>query len=361
MNSWELSSILRHFDELEYGLSNLDVKKYGIRKFCRRRLRRVGDKRISLYVLTDEWLQYVKEQKALMYHSNSLNELAGTESKKSEAQNSPFCAHTHPADTYLPFSSKLKQTEIANSFLDDEIKEFVNLVDEQLNVAPSIRDMGPFWDTAFVDSNKEALNSSENRSSLLEPHNSSFLDEYHKRSILIHHITCSFTDGECETTNLFERAILLQRCIDKLCEDGLTDEEVIKTELFPIIADYLELTENNKYKLMLESQLYFQYQTYKYYLQYIEEYLRTIPKLPNCELKELPLSIFETTNNESYIKRRISLYVRIVVVASILANDNNRDIKLLFDKISKVNETEIQDIIDRVSMKELNDTIINEE
>ena len=62
MNEQQLETAKTHFEELKYGMKNIDVKALGLRSFCKYVQRKRNKKVYSLYALTDEWTQYVEER-----------------------------------------------------------------------------------------------------------------------------------------------------------------------------------------------------------------------------------------------------------------------------------------------------------
>lgn len=62
MNEEQLGFAKAHFDELKYGMKNIDVKALGLRQFCRYVQRKRNKKVYSLYALTPEWERYVESQ-----------------------------------------------------------------------------------------------------------------------------------------------------------------------------------------------------------------------------------------------------------------------------------------------------------
>ena len=54
--------IKEHKEELESGVTNKRARQLGVRWCCIRRIRKVGDRRVSLYMLNDEWKQRLKER-----------------------------------------------------------------------------------------------------------------------------------------------------------------------------------------------------------------------------------------------------------------------------------------------------------
>lgn len=62
MNEQQLKNAKTHFEELKYGMKNIDVKALGLRPFCQRKERKISKVRTILWALTPEWINYVDER-----------------------------------------------------------------------------------------------------------------------------------------------------------------------------------------------------------------------------------------------------------------------------------------------------------
>lgn len=63
MNDVQLKNAIEHFDAIEYGIPNAQIRDLGLRPFVKRVQRYVNKKQISLYNWKPEWLSYIREQK----------------------------------------------------------------------------------------------------------------------------------------------------------------------------------------------------------------------------------------------------------------------------------------------------------
>lgn len=110
MNEQQLEAAKLHFEELRYGMKNIEVKSLGLRSFCQRKERMNNGVRLGLWSLKPEWLQYVDKHRVL--DKISINSEPHTEKQStdivSEVSVSDFSSFVQEESSLICSSSKHK-------------------------------------------------------------------------------------------------------------------------------------------------------------------------------------------------------------------------------------------------------------
>lgn len=297
MNEEYLQRIIENYEEIEGGITLRRTRELEIHDYCKRRRVVIGERTTYLYFLTPQWSDFV---------------VSRMEALRSSREQSPLVS-IEPRSEGERLSSKLRQTEVADSDVEEN--------DKLINV--------------FEDD------------SISPQSSSSFIDESMPRSKIVYRIYFSFTQGECSASNLFERAILLHRVMNRLCNTGLTAQEIAEYDLYGILSDYLIITAEGYYYLIDEAILHFTCLIYKYYKQGIHEYLGLIPN----DLHSLKDVIAYLRMNDTINKNEMSLRVYVYIATALIMNNCNRDSKLIFMLIPLLNKETIEDAINEIILE----------
>lgn len=243
MNEQQLRAAKAHYDELIYGMSNIDVKALGLRQFCQRKERNRDKVRLRLWSLTPEWIRYVDEQlhpepnKSLKIQVQSIDEpcipAVATESTKRLANCPDFSTFVHEVSS-------------------------INAVETQSDP-------------------------------------------------LLARMENSIRTGDCRIQNTFDRATLLFQYYERLINDGLTSDELIEHDLVGMLSQYLDYKSSNKHFYISNprKQLNLKYLIYKYYKKDIREYESFISKIYYQESSKWGTIKLENISNHLYGSLRV--------------------------------------------------------
>lgn len=305
MNEEHLQRIIENYEEIEGGITLRRTRELEIHDYCKRRRVVIEERTMYLYFLTPQWSDFVvSRMEALRIRNND---------------NARINEHQELANNEKRLHSKLRQTEVADSAIEGIV--------------------------AF-DKNETPINELED-DSISPQSSSSFIDESAPRSKIVYRIYFSFTQGECSTSNLFERAVLLHRFMNRLCDTGLTAQEIAEYDLYGILSDYLIITAEGYYYLIDEAILHFTCLIYKYYKQGIREYLDSIPS----DLHSLKDVVAYLRMNDTINKNEMSLRVYAYIATALIMNNGNRDSKLIFMLIPLLNKEAIEDAINEIILE----------
>lgn len=323
MSTIQIRTIIDNIDEIERGISLSRVRELDIHELCKRKKVVVDDRNSYLYFLTPLIRKYVHVK---MEREN--NELLDDDVGINDFERPDTSSHE---DNVADESSRNEQAAAVENVDDYNGRPTVI---EEPHTNPSKLRHNELAENSIADLIDNVNDDVKRSSHSVSPQSSSsFIDENAPRSKLVQRIYFSFTQGECCVETLFERAVLLHRFMKRLCHDGLTAHEVVKYDLYGILADYLECNFAGNYNLKNEAVLHFEYLIYKHYKSGIRDYLDCIPDDCN-ELKDIV----------GYVKRNEEsrLYVRLLINASIQQNDNKRDAKFIYMFIPLLNEKMIE-------------------
>lgn len=291
MNSEQIRVIIENIDEIQRGISNRRTKELGIRQFCVRRVRKIEDKRTSLYLLSNEWKTYIDNE------IQKLSNKATQEIYKKLEHSSPLKNHVENISSSIDSSTldeqpKLDQTEANISELFEELP-----------------------------------NSS-----------SSFIDETSCRD-LSRSVYRIFIKNENDSINLFNRVILLRHYFYILSDSGLSSTEIIENDLYEILVKFLFHTADGLYKLKDESCFHYEYYIYRYYIKGIQDYINSIPE----ECYE-SIDIIDFIRKHGVQSNEISKQVQIII-DSIIFNKRTTDIKMIFKCIPLISDETIKHLM----------------
>lgn len=289
MNEEHLQRIIENYEEINGGITLRRTRELEIHDYCKRRRVVIEERTTYLYFLTSQWSDFVVSRMEALRSSREQSPLISIEPRSEEKQ----------------LQSKLRQTEVADSDVE------------------------------------------ENDDSISPQSSSSFIDESMPRSKIVYHIYFSFTQGECSASNLFERAILLHRVMNRLCDTGLTAQEIAEYDLYGVLSDYLIITAEGYYRLIDEAILHFTCLIYKYYKQGIRQYLGSIPN----NLHSLKDVVAYLRMNDTINKNEMSLRVYTYIATALIMNNGNRDSKLIFMLIPLLNKETIEDAINEIILE----------
>lgn len=243
MNEQQLRAAKAHYDELKYGMSNIDVKALGLREFCQRKERKKDKVRLRLWSLTPEWFHYVDAQ-------------------------------LHPE------TNKVNKTE-------------VQLTDEP-------------YTSRLTNENARKLANCSDFSTLVHELSSITMVETQSDPLLAR-MENSIRTGDCRISNTFDRATLLFQYYERLIGDGLTSDELIEYDLVGMLSQYLDYRRCNKHFYIgnPRKQLNLKYLIYKYYKKDIREYENFISEIYYQESSKFGSSKLENISNHLYSSLRV--------------------------------------------------------
>lgn len=217
MNPEQIRVITENINEIRQGISNKRTKELGIRQFCIRRVRKINERKVSLYVLTDEWNTYIESEIQKMKTSSQSRTNPGSPLK--------HISYAEPTLTTSDSDSHAKEIEELFNELPNSSSSFIN--------ESSCRDMSR--------------------------------DVYR-----------SFIKGD--SVNMFVRAVIVRHYLPSLSEEGLSSNEIIENGLYEILVNHLVRTVDGLYKLYDESIFHYEYCIYKFFNEGIQKYIDLIPK-----------------------------------------------------------------------------------
>ena len=269
MTTAQIRTIINNIEEIEKGVTLSRIRELDIHELCKRKKVVTNNKNSYLYFLTPLISKYVhvkmdRDANSKAENEPHLNILDNDEldfdisDKQHSNHEDKIIVSTYNNEKLVKTnSSKLRINEIANSQTNDEttipIQEREQSKDEKKEVNELVE---------LVDEVNECSKRTHHSSALSS---SSFVEEEAVRSRLVQRIYFSFTQGECAAITLFERAVLLHRFMKRLCNEGLTAYEIVKYNLYGILADYLECDYIGNYHLRTDSILHFEYLIQKHY------------------------------------------------------------------------------------------------
>lgn len=206
MNSEQLTWVKEHFDEISYGIPIDEIKRLRLRPFVRRIQRRVDGKQISLYCLTNNYIEEIKTT------------LAKDRNEEIEA--------------IVPLPKIDEPESLTNDYLAClPSTDFLNITES------------PLSSSSIIDSSSE--NSTKSRLAI--------------------NVQESIVHGECDLNNLTDRVLLIRKYFKRLCDGGLTLDEITKYDLYGMLNKYLKPTKDKKFELSPESSLHINYFISRYY------------------------------------------------------------------------------------------------